>query len=100
MQNILELRGITKSFPGVVALNGVDLEIAQGEVHALLGENGAGKSSLIKVLCGIYLPDAGDMVTLIGDEYTVDDLAATAGTIGYEVLTSLGRRYARRYQHG
>ncbi|GAK52231.1 ABC transporter related protein [Candidatus Moduliflexus flocculans] len=61
MRNILELRGITKAFPGVVALNGVDLEIAQGEVHALLGENGAGKSSLIKVLCGIYLPDAGEM---------------------------------------
>jgi len=61
MSNILELRGITKAFPGVVALNGVDLEIAQGEVHALLGENGAGKSSLIKVLCGIYLPDRGEM---------------------------------------
>ena len=60
-RNILELRGITKAFPGVVALNGVDLEIAQGEAHALLGENGAGKSSLIKVLCGIYLPDAGEM---------------------------------------
>ncbi len=61
MQHILELRGITKAFPGVVALNGVDLDIRQGEVHALLGENGAGKSSLIKVLCGIYLPDHGEM---------------------------------------
>jgi ABC-type sugar transport system ATPase subunit len=53
------MEGITKSFPGVRALRGVDLELRPGEVLALLGENGAGKSTLIKVLAGAHLPDAG-----------------------------------------
>ena len=59
---ILELRQITKTFPGVVALQDIDLEIQQGEVHVLVGENGAGKSTLIKLLCGIYRPDEGEML--------------------------------------
>ena len=58
-ENILELEGITLSFPGVKALSSIDLDIKAGEVHILLGENGAGKSSLVKVLCGIYKPDSG-----------------------------------------
>ncbi len=59
--NILQIRGITKHFPGVVALDNVDLDIQQGEVHVLVGENGAGKSTLVKLLCGIYQPDEGEI---------------------------------------
>ncbi|KKC41391.1 D-ribose transporter ATP-binding protein [Devosia epidermidihirudinis] len=58
---ILTLSGITKSFPGVRALNGVSLELFAGQVTALIGENGAGKSTLVKVMTGIYQPDAGDI---------------------------------------
>jgi len=56
---ILDLRDITKSFPGVQALKGVGLDMQAGEVHALLGENGAGKSTLIKIVSGVYQPDGG-----------------------------------------
>ncbi len=56
---ILQMHGIRKEFPGVVALDGVDLEVRPGEVHCLLGQNGAGKSTLIKVMSGAYQPDAG-----------------------------------------
>lgn len=58
---ILEMKGITKSFPGVIANDNVDLELFKGEVLALLGENGAGKSSLMNVLVGLYRPDAGEI---------------------------------------
>lgn len=67
--NILELREITKTFPGVVALDSVHLDIEEGEVHVLVGENGAGKSSLIKILCGIYYPDKGE-ITYAGSIYS------------------------------
>ncbi|MHA4801716.1 ATP-binding cassette domain-containing protein, partial [Enterococcus faecium] len=49
MSNILEMRGIEKSFPGVKALNNVNLAVREGEIHAIVGENGAGKSTLMKV---------------------------------------------------
>ncbi|QJY50833.1 sugar ABC transporter ATP-binding protein [Pseudonocardia broussonetiae] len=55
------MRGIVKDFPGVRALDGVDLDVAEGEVHCLLGQNGAGKSTLIKVLAGAHLPDEGEL---------------------------------------
>ncbi|MGA2989466.1 MAG: sugar ABC transporter ATP-binding protein [Candidatus Korobacteraceae bacterium] len=58
----LEMRGIVKHFPGVLALKGVDLDVRLGEVHVLLGENGAGKSTLIKVLSGVYTPDSGEIL--------------------------------------
>jgi len=58
---ILEMRGIRKAFPGVIALDGVDLTLEAGAVHMLLGENGAGKSTLMKILSGAYTKDAGDI---------------------------------------
>jgi ribose transport system ATP-binding protein len=58
---LLAMRGIVKQFPGVRALDGVDLDVAAGEVHCLLGQNGAGKSTLIKVLAGAHRPDAGEI---------------------------------------
>ncbi len=51
---ILEMRGITKQFPGVKALDNVNFKVREGEIHALCGENGAGKSTLMKVLSGVY----------------------------------------------
>jgi len=59
---LLEMRGIVKRFPGVLALDGVELEVRAGEVHCLLGQNGAGKSTLIKVLSASYLPDDGEIL--------------------------------------
>ena len=65
MAMLLEMRNISKSFPGVKALNGFSIDLKAGEVHALVGENGAGKSTLIKTLYGIHQPD-GDQIVIDG----------------------------------
>lgn len=59
---LLEMRGISKTFPGVKALDGVDFDLRAGEVHVLLGENGAGKSTLMKILSGAYRCDSGELL--------------------------------------
>jgi ribose transport system ATP-binding protein len=71
----LELAGVVKTFPGVRALDGVDLDIMPGEVHCLLGQNGAGKSTLIKILAGAHQPDTGTL-TLRGEQVTFANPAA------------------------
>ena len=71
---VLEMRDITKRFPGVVALNRVSLHLGRGETLALMGENGAGKSTLMKILGGAQLPDAGQIV-LEGQTVTISSVA-------------------------
>ncbi|HVP17416.1 MAG TPA: sugar ABC transporter ATP-binding protein [Spirochaetia bacterium] len=67
MRNVLEMRGISKRFPGVLALDHADLSVRSGEIHSLIGQNGAGKSTMMKILSGMYAADAGT-VTLEGKE--------------------------------
>lgn len=69
MENLVEMKGITKLFPGVRALCDIDLDVRPGEVHLLLGENGAGKSTLMKILSGVYTPTEGT-IRVGGKEYT------------------------------
>ena len=81
---VLEMRGIRKAFPGVVALDGVDLTLEAGDVHMLLGENGAGKSTLMKILGGAYRKDAGD-IRLNGRAVDIDGPRA-ARDLGIRVI--------------
>lgn len=68
---VVEMRGVTKRFPGIVANDSISLELRKGEVHALLGENGAGKSTLMNILFGLYQPEEGDI--LVNGERVVID---------------------------
>jgi len=82
-QPLLEMRGISKRFPGVIALNDVEITVSPGEVVALAGENGAGKSTLMKILGGIYQPDEGQ-VFVNGNPVVFRGVAdATAQGIGF-----------------
>jgi simple sugar transport system ATP-binding protein len=69
---VLELRGITKAFPGVLANDHIDLTLGEGEIHALLGENGAGKTTLMNVLYGLYSQDEGD-IFVRGQRVEIED---------------------------
>jgi ribose transport system ATP-binding protein len=70
---LLELRNITKIFPGVTALNNVNLTVKQNEIHLLLGENGAGKSTLIKTIIGINQPEQGEILWM-GKPVRIDNV--------------------------
>jgi ABC-type sugar transport system ATPase subunit len=62
VEPVWEVRGVTKTFPGVRALDGASLSLRSGEVHALVGENGSGKSTLAKCIAGTYQPDSGEIL--------------------------------------
>ena len=79
--NVVELRGITKQFPGVLANDQVDFTLRSGEIHALLGENGAGKSTLVNILTGLYRPDEGT-IRIDGE---VVDLRSPRDAINYGI---------------
>ena len=70
MAPVLELRGITKSFPGVLANDAIDLSVEKGKILALLGENGAGKTTLMNILYGLYKPDSGQIL-VNGEEVAI-----------------------------
>jgi rhamnose transport system ATP-binding protein len=72
----LELKKISKFFPGIKALQSVDFSLKQNSIHALLGENGAGKSTLVKILCGVYQPDEGS-IHLDGQKEVIQDPTAS-----------------------
>src|SRR5512138_1585150 len=78
----LQMRGITKRYPGVIANNKIDLDVKAGEIHALLGENGAGKTTLMNILFGLARPDEGEIL-LDGNPVQISDPAdAIARGIG------------------
>jgi len=86
----VEMRSISKSFPGVKALDDVSLQVRPGSVHALMGENGAGKSTLMKCLFGIYKPDSGSILIIISQ--TRDNIG-----FGFETKTRSGGHALKFY---
>ena len=98
---LLQMRGIVKAFPGVRALDGVDLDVRAGEVHCLLGQNGAGKSTLIKVLAGAHQPDEGEIRwRRASRSRSRTPVAATAARHRHDLPGARPRRRAdRRREH-
>ena len=84
MNDIVQMRGIEKHFPGVHALKSVQFDLRKGEVHALMGENGAGKSTLMKILSGVYSKDGGTM--MIGGENVSPDGPRAAQDLGIGII--------------
>jgi ribose transport system ATP-binding protein len=85
MTPFLEMHGISKTFPGVKALNRVDLQLRRGEVHVLAGENGAGKSTLMKVMTGVFRADPGGVVRVEGQEIVIRD-PVHARSLGISII--------------
>ena len=75
METLLEIRHISKVFPGVKAVDDVSFEIQKGEVHVIIGENGAGKSTLVKMIAGVYPIDGGQLI-LEGQPYAPANVLA------------------------
>ena len=104
MANAIEIRALRKSFGRTAALDGLDLEVRTGEVHAFLGPNGAGKTTTIRILLGLLRKDAGEAVLLGGDPwrdavtlhrrlaYVPGDVTLWPGLTGGEIIDLLGRR--------
>ena len=89
---LLELRGVSKIFPGVKALDTVDLTIEQGEIHVLLGENGAGKSTLIKCVVGVQSPDEGKIIWQgqpMAQNHTIKDANDSGISVIYQELSDI-----------
>jgi inositol transport system ATP-binding protein len=82
--NVLEVKHISKSFPGVQALDDVSFSVKAGSVHVLCGENGAGKSTLMKIINGIYQPDSGE--TFIRGEKVEIESPIEAGELGVSMI--------------
>ena len=103
MTNAIEVRGLRKSFGRTVALDGLDLTVGAGEVHAFLGPNGAGKTTTIRILLGLLRKDAGEVTMLGGDPwhdatalhariaYVPGDVTLWPGLTGGEIIDLLGR---------
>jgi ABC-type uncharacterized transport system ATPase subunit len=72
-ETVLEVRNITKRFPGVIACDSIDLALKKGEIHAILGENGAGKSTLMNIIYGLYDPEEGGKIYLNGEEAKIEN---------------------------
>ena len=81
----LELKGVSKRFGGVLALDRIDWDVRPGEVHCLVGENGCGKSTLIKLVAGVHQPDPGGSIAIAGETRTALD-PAQAKALGIQVI--------------
>ncbi len=103
MDEILRLSHISKTFPGVRALQDISFDLKRGEVHCLCGENGAGKSTLIKILSGAYQPDAGGQIVFNGNEVSLTPLMALRMgiyTIYQENIVFNASEHRREYLRG
>ncbi|MGY1815834.1 ATP-binding cassette domain-containing protein, partial [Blastococcus sp. SYSU D00820] len=82
---LLHLSGVVKTFPGQVALAGADLEVRAGEVHALMGQNGSGKSTVIKLLAGYHAPGSVERATMAGEPFALGS-ATEADRLGMRFI--------------